>query len=86
MNEPSLRIGGHIFKYNPSIAYPIKHKRKQLCIEMIDHGILTEVQEKCTRSLAPSAERKQKFLSNQMAPDLCTVESVIKLVNQRDFS
>ena len=47
--------------------------------------VSTDLQGKCTKSLVQIVERKQKFLSNQMAPALYTVESAINNINQKDF-
>jgi len=53
---------------------------------MIDAvGEILEAQEKCTRQLVLNAERKQKFLLNQMAPDLFIVRIAFKNANPVDF-
>jgi len=52
---------------------------------MIDEAASTEAPEKCTLLRAQNVGRKRKFLSNQMAVDLCIAGNVIKNTNQRDF-
>jgi hypothetical protein len=40
---------------------------------------------KCTKLLVPIVEMKQKFPSNQMENDLCTVKIATKSENQEDI-
>jgi hypothetical protein len=53
---------------------------------MIEEEVSIDLQEKCTRLPVQIVEQKQKFHSNQMAPDLFIVENAIKNINQKDFS
>jgi len=54
---------------------------------MVKNKWLTEkivLVEKCTKQLAQTAERKQKYLSSQTQQDLCTVEIATKSIRNQD--
>lgn len=78
------------FKLNVYLSYhviPLWGKKEVItCIEMteVEVAVLAAL-EKCTRLLVQNAERKQRFLSNQMAQDLCIARNAIVSVNPEDF-
>jgi AAA+ ATPase superfamily predicted ATPase len=69
-----------------STGSSIKKKRvskegNKKCIEMIEVH-----QEKCTKLLVQNVEKKLKFLLNRMVLDRFIAGTVIRSVNQKDFS
>ena len=78
----------HILIYEIYIMNFAKIKKgNNICIEKIEkEGALIEALVKCIRSLVQIVERKQKFLSNQMVPDLYTAGIVTRIIDQKDFS
>ena len=72
--------------YPTSLLYWSRKENRYVCIERIEvEGEILEHLGKCIKQLVLNVEKKLKFLSNQMVPDLFTVRNAIVNVNPVDF-
>jgi len=73
-----------VFVHASNKSRKIKVSKKWVLTMVAAEEVTLQAHEKCIKSHAPIAGRKQKFLSNQLKEGLCTVEIATRSISQKE--